>query len=135
MRSLQESINDLFEIDRSPNSMGLFDRNVSPAADVVENENEFTVTCELPGIDQKDIDVSITSNVLTIKGEKKDSHEEKKGKFYKKETWSGSFQRTIALPVDVEKDNISAELKDGMLVITLPKKEESKPKQISVNIK
>jgi len=135
LKNLQKEINNLFDFGNLPASTGLFDRSFSPAIDVIENTNDYTVTCELPGLEQKDIDVSIASNVLTIKGQKKDEHEEKKAKFYKKESWSGSFQRTLPLPMTVEVDKIKAELKDGMLKVTLPKKEEAKPKQIAVNIK
>lgn len=134
-KSLQDEINELFDIDRFPTTAGLFDRSVSPAIDIVEGDHDFTVTCELPGLDQKDIDVSIASNVLTLKGQKKDEREEKKGKYYKKESWSGSFHRTLLLPASVSADKISAELKDGILTIILPKKEDAKPKQITVNIK
>jgi len=115
--------------------MGLFDRSFSPAVDVVENPQDFTVSCELPGLDQKDIDVSIASNVLTIKGQKKDEREEKKNKFYRKESWSGSFQRTLPLPSSVDGEKIKAELKNGILTIVLPKREEAKAKQITVNVK
>jgi HSP20 family protein len=134
MKSLQNEINDLFNYDRFPATTGLFDRNVTPAIDFVEGENEYTVTCELPGLEEKDIDVSIASNVLTIKGKKEDKREEKKGKYFKKETWSGSFQRTISLPLTVDTEKISAQLKEGILNITLPRKEETKPKKITVNV-
>jgi len=134
-RRLQSEINSLFDFDRLPTTTGLFDRSFSPAIDVIENAGDYTVTCELPGLEQKDIDVSIASNVLTIKGQKKDVHEEKKGKYFKKESWSGSFQRTLPLPTSVEGDKVKAELKEGVLTIVLPKKEEAKTKQIAVNIK
>jgi len=135
LRNIQEEINALFDLDRFPSATGLFDRSVSPAVDVVEGTNDITVTCELPGLEQKEIDVSITSNVLTIKGEKKNEREEKHGKYYRKESRSGSFQRTLPLPATVDADKVGAELKDGILTITLPKKEEAKPKQIEVTIK
>jgi HSP20 family protein len=135
LRSIQEEINNLFDLDRFPATTGLFDRNFSPAIDVVEGKNEIFVACELPGLEQKDIDVSIASNVLTIKGEKKNEREEKRGKIYRKESYSGSFQRTLPLPATVDSEKVSAEFKDGILTITLPKKEEAKPKQISVTIK
>lgn len=135
LRSLQEEINDLFDIDRPTTTSGLFDRSVSPAIDVVEGEHAFTVLCELPGLDQKDIDVSVESNVITIKGEKKTEREEKKGKFFKKESWSGAFQRTLPLPSSVDVEKIDASLKDGILTVVLPKKEEAKPKQITVSTK
>jgi len=134
-KKLQNEINSLFDFDRFPATTGLFDRSFSPALDVIENSQDFTVKCELPGLDQKDIDVSIASNVLTIKGQKKDEREEKKGKYYKKESWSGSFQRTLPLPASIENDKIQAEFKEGILTITLPKKEEARTKQIAVNIK
>jgi len=134
-KKLQNEINSLFDFDRFPATTGLFDRSFSPALDVIENSQDFTVKCELPGLDQKDIDVSIASNVLTIKGQKRDEREEKKGKYYKKESWSGSFQRTLPLPASIENDKIQAEFKEGILTITLPKKEEAKTKQIAVNIK
>lgn len=134
MRSLQNEINDLFRNDRLPGTTGLFDRSVTPAIDFIEGENEFNVTCELPGLEEKDIDVSIASNVLTLKGTKSSENEQKKGRYYKKETWSGSFQRTVALPHTVDSENISAQLTNGILRIVLPKKEELKPKQITVEI-
>jgi HSP20 family protein len=134
-KNLQNEINSLFDVDRFSGSTGLFDRSVSPSVDVIEGENEFTVQCELPGVEQKDLDVSIVSNVLTIKGEKKDKLETGKGKAYKKETWEGSFQRTVSLPSSVDADKIQASLKDGILTVEIPKKAEAKPKQISVKVK
>ncbi|MBF9018520.1 MULTISPECIES: Hsp20/alpha crystallin family protein [unclassified Oceanispirochaeta] len=134
MRSLQNEINDLFSDNRIPTTTGLFDRSVAPSIDFIEGENEFTLSCELPGLEEKDIDVSIASNILTIKGNKKSEEEHKEGKYYKKETWSGSFQRTITLPQTVDNEKISAEMRNGILQVMLPKKEESKPKQIAVKI-
>ncbi|MBN2532697.1 MAG: Hsp20/alpha crystallin family protein [Spirochaetales bacterium] len=134
-KQLQNEINELFDIDRVPTSKGLYDRSIALPVDVIETANDIIVTCELPGLTEKDMDVSITSNVLTIKGTKKDEREEKKGKFYRKESWSGSFQRTISLPGSVNAENIKADFNNGILTITLPKKEEAKPKQITVNVK
>lgn len=135
MKSLQDEINALFNNDRLPSTTGLFERSVTPAIDFIEGENEYTVKCELPGLEEKDMDVSIASNILTIKGSKEKESEEKKGKFYKKEIWNGSFQRTVSLPEMVDGEKITAALKDGMLTIVLPKKEEMKPRQISVKVK
>ena len=134
MKTLQNEINDLFRNDRIPSTTGLFDRSVTPAIDFIEGENEFTVTCELPGLEEKDIDVSIASNVLTVKGTKNTDYENKRGKYYKKETWTGSFQRTLALPQTVDSEKISAQLKNGILQIRLPKNEELKPRQITVDV-
>ena len=120
-KSLQDEINDLFDFNRTSPSTGLFDRKLSPAMDVVEEENGFKLKCELPGLSEKDVDVSIASNVLTIRGEKKDISETKKEKYYKKEIWSGSFQRTLSLPPSVDAEEISAKMSDGILTVELPR--------------
>lgn len=137
MRRLQEEINDLFNFDTLPSKRSLFERSVSPSIDVVENDNSFVATCELPGIKEKDIDVNLASNVLTIKGSKSEVKEEKEknGKYYRKESQSGSFQRTLPLPSAVDPDKVKAEMSNGILTIELPKSEESKPKQIAVDVK
>ena len=134
-RSLQKEINDLFDIDHYQSSTGLFDRSVSPSMDVIENEHEFTITFELPGLEQDDVDISIASNVLTVKGEKKEEKVAEKGKYYRRESWSGSFQRTISLPATADAGKINAELKKGILRISVPVKAEAKPKQIAVKVK
>ena len=135
LMSLQQEINSLFENDFFPASDGLFDRNYSPAVDVIENPDEYLVSCELPGMAEADIDVQVADNVLTIKGEKKDDGVDTGKRWYKRETWYGSFQRTIPLPSGIESDKIRGELENGILRLTLPKREEVKPKQISVKVK
>ena len=131
---LQNEINTLFDTERYPSATGLFEGSFSPSVDVVENANDFTVRCEMPGIDEKNLDVSIASNVLTIKGEKKGDKETKKGRFFRKESLHGSFQRTLSMPSNIDQGKIKADLKNGILELVLPKKEESKPKQISVKV-
>ena len=135
LRSLQKEINALFDDDFFPASTGLFDRTYSPAVDVAENPDAYVVTCELPGLAESDLDVQVADNVLTVKGEKKDSAESKTEHWYKKETRYGLFQRTIPMPSGVDGENIRAELENGVLCVTLPKKEEAKPKQITVKVK
>ncbi len=136
---IRREIDDIFAPSRffSGNELdrGLFDREFSPAMDVVENEDSFMVTVDLPGIKQDDLDITVANNVLTVKGEKKDEREEKQGKVYRKETWEGTFQRTLSLPAGVDPAKIEADMKDGVLHITLPKQEEAKPRQISVSVK
>ncbi len=134
MERLQDEINDLFSLDRYPGSSGLFDRTVSPALDVVERDEEFVVTCDLPGVDLKDLDISVSENVLTIKGEKHDDKAQKDRKVYRKETWEGGFQRTLSMPKSIDSARTSASLKNGVLTITLPKREEVRPRQISVKV-
>ena len=135
---IRHEIDDMFDPSAgrffSP-GRGIFDREVSPALDVIERENDFVVTVDLPGVEEKDLDLAIADNVLTLKGEKRGSHETKEAKVYRKETWEGSFQRTVSLPHGTDVNAIEAEIHDGVLRITLPKKEEAKPRQISVNVK
>lgn len=135
LRHLQNEINDLFTFDRFPGTEGLFDRSFSPAIDVTENADDFTVRAEVPGLGEKDIEITMASNVLTIRGEKKSDRETKESKVYRRETWSGSFQRTLPLPLPVDSRNIKAEIKNGVLTVVLPKHEEAKPKQIAVSVK
>jgi HSP20 family protein len=116
-------------------SDGLFDRSVSPAVDVVETEDDYRVMADLPGISQKDIDVTIADNVLTIKGEKRIEEKKEGTKVYRKENWEGGFQRTLSLPKGVDQSKIDASMKNGVLTIILPKREEVKPRQISVDVK
>lgn len=129
---LQQQINDLFDFPRFPEMQGLFDRRISPAVDVVEHPDHFTVECDLPGIEQKDIDLSIASGVLTIKGEKKGERVNEKAKVFRKETWEGSFQRTVALPATVDAEKVEATYRDGVLAIELPKKEEARTHKIEL---
>jgi HSP20 family protein len=128
---LQREINQLFDLPRFDESRGLFDRMVSPAIDLIETADGFRVHADLPGIKLEDIDISIASNVLTLKGEKKKSAQES-GTVYRKETWEGSFQRTISLPTTVDPDQIKATFRDGVLEVHIPKKEEARPKRITV---
>ncbi len=134
LRRLQDEINSLFNFDGWDFAPGLFDRNMAPALDMVENADDFVVTVDLPGVNQDDVDLSVADNVLTIKGEKKGGSESEEKNYYRKESWEGSFQRTVSLPQGVDADNVHAEMKDGVLSITLPKREEAKPRKISVNV-
>lgn len=117
---------------RYPGSSGLFDQNTFPAFDVVETEEGCTVWADVPGLDRKDLDVSITANVLTIQGEKKDEVRANDERLHRDETWSGSFRRSIALPDTVDPDQVQAEYKDGVLKVTVARKPEHKPRQIAV---
>ncbi len=131
---LQEEINRLFDYERSEPSQGLFDRSFSPLVDILENNDEFVVVCDLPGVSISDLDISIASNVLTIKGEKKPVFGDG-GKIFTKETWEGHFQRTLSLPDSVDVNRIEAIMQAGVLKVRLPKKEEVKPRQIQIQAK
>lgn len=117
------------------NCSGLFDRDRAPAIDLIEDAEGYRIIADLPGIDRKDLEVSVTGSLLTIKGEKKADMEGGKRKFFRRETWVGSFMRTIDLPSDVDPEKVNAELKDGVLRIRVAKREEAKPRLVSVSVK
>ncbi len=106
--------------------------NWSPSVDIAEGKDDFTVRVELPGIDRKDVKVTVQDNVLMIQGEKKQETETKERNFHRVERSFGSFARHFRLPSLVKADKIEAQYKDGVLTITLPKSEEAKAKEIEV---
>jgi HSP20 family protein len=103
-----------------------------PALDVSETKDSLIIKAEVPGMEPKDIDISLSGDLLTIKGEKKQKTEEKKESFHRIETRYGAFSRTIRVPVSVNSDKIEASYDKGVLKIVLPKKEEIKAKQIEI---
>jgi HSP20 family protein len=107
----------------------------APAVDIAEQENEYVVKVELPGVAKEDVKISLESNILTIKGEKKQEKEEKNKNFHRVERSYGSFQRSFTLPSSVKNDKIDAVFNSGILTVTLPKSEEAKPKQIEVKVR
>ncbi len=104
----------------------------APAVDVSETADKVTVKAEVPGMDAKNIDISLSGDLLTIKGEKKSEREEKKENYHLVERSYGSFSRSLRLPAAVVADKIEATYKKGVLTITCPKKEEAKPKAIEI---
>ena len=103
-----------------------------PSVDISETKDSLVVKAEIPGMESKDIDISLSGDLLTIKGEKKQKTEEKKENFHRIETRYGAFSRTIRVPVSVDPEKIEASYDNGVLKITLPKKEEVKAKQIEI---
>lgn len=103
-----------------------------PVANVKENQEAVFITMELPGVKADDVEVNLTGNLLTIKGEKKDSSSEEKGDYHVVERRYGSFQRSFRLPMDIDRDKVAATNKDGLLTITLPKAVREASKNISV---
>ena len=103
-----------------------------PALDIREKGDSLVVNVELPGMNAKDIDISVDRNMLTISGEKKEESESKEENRYHAERRYGRFQRTISLPAEVARDKIEASQNNGVLTITLPKSEEAKPRKVEV---
>jgi HSP20 family protein len=105
-----------------------------PSLDVSETKNELVVKAEVPGMDPKDIDISLSDGMLTIKGEKKQEKEEKEADYHLVERSYGSFTRSVQLPKEVQSEKINASYKNGILKITLPKSEEAKKKEIKIKV-
>jgi len=103
-----------------------------PAVNVFEDEHNITIEADLPGVAEKDLDIRLENNMLTITGERRLENEEKKENFHRIERSYGRFTRSFTLPPMVDSENVNAEFNNGVLKITLNKKEEAKPKQIKI---
>jgi HSP20 family protein len=103
-----------------------------PRLDLAETEKDVTVTAELPGVNPKELEINVTGNVLTIRGEKKDEREEKTHDYHYIERQYGCFHRSVQLPTSVESDKVAATYKDGVLTIKMPKHPEARAKKITV---
>ena len=136
LTALQGRMNHLFDSffggDR-PHTLGV--QQWLPAVDVVETPETLLVKAELPGIDPKDIEISVVGDTLTIKGRKTTEKEEKGKTWHRRECTTGTFLRSITLPVDVDADHVEAVGEAGVLTITLPKREHAKARRITVKAK
>src|ERR1700680_532295 len=136
MHDRMNRINRLFRESYSPEAPeeALTTTNFAPPVDIYEDEHSITLKLEVPGIDEKDIDVRIENNTLTVHGERKIEKEEKEENFRRVERQYGSFTRSFTLPTTVDPEKVSASYDKGILKISLAKKAEAKPKQIKVNV-
>ena len=112
----------------------LLESEWAPRVDIAETDDNVVVTAELPGVNQDNVDITVVNDVLTLKGEKKDEKEIKKENYHRIERSYGNFQRSVSLPTGVQADKAKATYKDGILTVTIPKAEESKPKSIKINV-
>ena len=129
---LQRSINELFE-DRSGNQ-GAALSTWTPLVDVYEDTEAYLIKLELPEVNREDVKVNLNDNVLSISGERRFENEEKRDNYHRVERRYGQFYRSFTLPPNVNPEAINAQFKDGVLRVSIPKKEEAKPKQIEVNV-
>jgi HSP20 family protein len=106
----------------------------NPAVDILEKDGNLVLRAELPGMNEKQIDLKVEGNTLILKGERKMDSEDKKENYHRIESFYGSFTRTFRLPETVNTDKISADYKDGVLTVTLPHKAEVKPREIPVSV-
>ena len=131
--SLQTRFNSLFRdlnAEESPLTTAAF----VPAVDIYEDDKKVVLKLEVPGIEEKDLDVSVEKNTLTVKGERKFEAEEKEENFHRIERAYGSFYRAFTLPSTVETDQVQANYNAGVLKLELKKKPEAQPKQIKINV-
>lgn len=123
--NMRDELDRLFERFFTPMEVESREITWSPSVEMYETDKDLVVKAELPGLSSKDVDITLTDEALIIKGEKKESEEVKGENYYRKETRYGSFHRTIPIPIPIEKENIKASFKDGILEIRLPKAKES----------
>lgn len=130
-REMNRLLNEFFEV-------GPFDKKAFgnfPEIDVKETEKEIKVSAEIPGIEEKDVEVLLSADSLTIKGEKREEKEERGQSYYHSERRFGSFSRTIPLAVEIEADKVSAEFKNGVLNVTIPKADKARVEVKKIPIK
>lgn len=132
---LRDKMNRLFEdLVSSPKfeETDLIQSTWSPAVDIYETENELVLTAELPGVEEKDVEIKVEDNTLSLKGERKFEKETREENYHRIERAYGSFYRSFSLPNYVDQDKISAEYENGLLKIHMPKKPEVKPRKVKI---
>ena len=134
LSALQEQVNRLFQ-SNFPSRGDQFALTAwAPAVDVYETEDELVIKADLPDVSEKNLDVRVENNMLTIHGERKFEQEAKEENYLRMERAYGSFSRSFSLPNTLNTEAVKAEYKDGVLTITLPKRAESKPKQVKIAV-
>jgi HSP20 family protein len=137
LTTMQERMNKLFEdVMKAPyrSDEGLAAPNWAPAVDIYETDKEIVMKAELPEMQEKDIEIKVEDNILILSGERRMEKEVKEENYHRIERAYGSFNRSFTLPRTVDRENIKASYKDGVLKVLLPKKEEVKPKQIKIDV-
>jgi len=126
---LNRLFNEAFSPEQEPST-----RTWAPPVDIYETDNALVLKADLPGVDPKDVEIRIENGILYLKGERKFTDDVKKDDYHRIERAHGSFTRSFALPDSIGTDNVTAEYKDGQLILTMPKLEAVKPKTIQINV-
>ena len=136
LNSLQSEMNRLFNtfFDVPPGNGGGGARRWVPAMDLVETEEHFVLRADLPGLTENDVAIELEDNVLTLSGERKSEHEERKEGYYRVERASGTFARSLTLPEGIDPDRVEASFENGVLEVRVPKPEERKPRRVSISV-
>lgn len=127
---LQDEFSRFF--DDFGNSSGGVEERFTPPIDIQETDDAYIVEVDVPGMKKEDVQIEVNDDVLTIKGERKNGHEEKREDYHRIERQYGSFRRTVTVPGGFQYDAVSAKFEDGVLRVTLPKREDAKPRRIEV---
>lgn len=137
LRTMQEQMNRLLNLSWNHDISGEETREAiwQPPVDIYETEDSIVIKAELPDVDQKDIDVRIEDNTLTLRGERRHENDVKKENYHRIERYFGSFQRSFSLPATIDQETVKATCEKGVLTIVLPKKVETRPKQITIQVK
>jgi len=128
MRRQMERLFDAFN-ERTPDRVSA---GVYPAVNITEDSNAYHISAELPGVSAADLDLNVTANQLTLAGERRIAEEAADVRYHRREREAGRFSRAIALPGDINSDEVKAKLADGVLTVTVPKADKAKPRQITV---
>lgn len=131
---LRDELDQLFDIGLPLSNIRSVPRGTFPAINMQEEKNKLTIQAYLPGVESKDIELTIEDNALTIKGKRDAGLGGGKTNCHRQERFSGAFSRIVSLPEDLDSDKVEAQYKDGILKICIDKAEEKKPKQISVMV-
>jgi len=134
LSTLQDQVNRLFDTSFKGNADNSALTTWAPAVDIYETENELVIKADLPDVAEKDIDVRVENNMLTVRGERKFEESVKEDNYLRVERAYGSFSRSFSLPTTVDTEAIKASYKNGVLTVELPKRAESKPKQVKINV-
>ncbi|MEE4377792.1 MAG: Hsp20/alpha crystallin family protein [Candidatus Competibacteraceae bacterium] len=133
LNQLQRDVNRLFDTSRVGNEEnGLMASDWAPAVDIKEENDRFLIQADVPGVEPKDIDITMEKGVLTLKGQRVSESQEESEKYKRVERVRGTFMRRFSLPETVEADKINAKFKDGVLEVTVPKGQEAQPRRIQV---
>jgi HSP20 family protein len=132
---IQSEVNRLFDsFFGRPMQGGGAERPWAPAADMYETKDELVIKADLPGMSEKDVQVSITGDMLSLKGERVEPEGVKPEQYFRAERWSGRVERVFQLPIPVQADKVRAGYRDGVLTVTLPKVEAVRPKEIKIEV-
>lgn len=130
----QDQVNRIFESAFPGRTDSSTMTTWAPAVDIYETENELVLKADLPDMNEKDLDIRVENNMLTVRGERKFEQKVKEDNYLRIERTYGSFSRSFSLPNTISTENIKAEYKNGVLSVEMPKRAESKPKQVKINV-